>query len=85
MLILQPMQVHDKGKMKVIENPKDLSGALLLFCWVKGDDPNQTFALRIASTQTIGDLKNAIKGKKQSKFRDVGADTLKIWKVSVSY
>ena len=79
------MQVHDKGKMKAIENPKDLSGALLLFCWVKGDDPNQTFALRIASTQTIGDLKNAIKGKKQSKFRDVDADTLKIWKVSVSY
>lgn len=56
---------------------------LSLFCYVLGDDPQQIFPVKIAPTETVGDLKDAIKAKKSNTLKDVDADTLKLWKVSI--
>jgi hypothetical protein len=48
---------------------------------VQGDDHNETFGIGIAGTNTVGDLKKAIKEKKPA-FDQVAADTLKLWKAS---
>jgi hypothetical protein len=52
-----------------------------LFCWVQGDDPEQAFSLDVSGTKNVSELKEAIKEKKKHTFRDVDADTLKLWKV----
>ena len=54
-----------------------------LFCWVKGDEPEQRFHVDIASTDTVSGLREAIKKKKEPTFDHVPADSLKLWKVRV--
>jgi hypothetical protein len=49
---------------------------------VQGDDHNETFQIGIAGTNTVGDLKKAIKKEKEPAFDQVAADTLKLWQVS---
>ncbi|PKY44901.1 hypothetical protein RhiirA4_459352 [Rhizophagus irregularis] len=43
----------------------------------------QTFPVHINSSQPVGNLKEAIKAKKQNEFAGVDADKLKLWKVEI--
>ncbi|KAG0244616.1 hypothetical protein BG011_002889, partial [Mortierella polycephala] len=54
---------------------------LTLFCLVDGE--LTPFPVEIASTKTIGGLKDAIKTKKANHFQDVDADELTLWRVSI--
>ena len=56
---------------------------LRLFCYVKDDDPNHVFEVKIGKDQSIAALKDAIKEKKKVTFQGVAADALEIFKVSV--
>jgi hypothetical protein len=55
---------------------------LELNCLVLGNDPS-IFTVEIASSKTVSILKDMIKEKKQNEFKDVDADTLILWKVSI--
>jgi hypothetical protein len=48
-----------------------------------GKDCNHVFPVKIASTESVGTLKELIKDKKQYVFEHVDADDLKLWKVSI--
>ncbi|KAG1849202.1 hypothetical protein F4604DRAFT_95669 [Suillus subluteus] len=52
-----------------------------LNCFVLGDNPNCIFSVEIVGTETVYDLREAIKEEKKNAFRDVAADTLQLWKV----
>jgi hypothetical protein len=56
---------------------------LELNCLVHGDDPRNIFPVKIASTESVGTLKKAIKEEKKPVFDHVAADALKLWKVSI--
>ena len=62
--------------------PHRVDRNIQLWCWVQGDDHNETFGIGIAGTKTVDDLKKAIRKEKPHAFREVDADTLKLWKVS---
>jgi hypothetical protein len=51
-------------------------------CFVHGDDPRNVFPVKIASTESVGTLKDAIKDKKKHVFQHVDADALEIYKVA---
>ncbi|KAG0271415.1 hypothetical protein BGZ95_000771 [Linnemannia exigua] len=54
-----------------------------LFCLVDGEATSNAFPVKIESTKTIGELKDAIKAKKTNDFSDVDADKLTLWRVSI--
>jgi hypothetical protein len=56
---------------------------LELNCLVHGDDPRNIFPVKIASTESVGTLKKAIKEENPASFHDVDARSLHIWKVSI--
>jgi len=56
---------------------------LSLFCIVDGEAASNTFSIKIPSSDTIDDLKEAIKIKKTPRFDDVAADELVLWRVSI--
>jgi hypothetical protein len=58
-----------------------MSNILELNCWVLGDAPRRVFPVKIASSETVGYLKKAIKGEKKNVFNDADADSLNLWKV----
>ncbi|KAJ3782219.1 hypothetical protein GGU10DRAFT_436776 [Lentinula aff. detonsa] len=60
-------------------NPQPL---LELNCLVLGDQRNHIFPVKIAATESVGFLKEAIKGKKTHRFNRVDADDLVLWRVS---
>jgi hypothetical protein len=53
-----------------------------LNCLVYGDDPGCIFNIKIAPTESVSDLKDLVKEKNKSRFGDVDADLLRVWKVS---
>ncbi|KAI9463169.1 hypothetical protein HD554DRAFT_2287753 [Boletus coccyginus] len=55
-----------------------------LYCLIVGDDPSQMFKVQIARTADVYDLKEAIKQKKAILFRDVDANYLGLYMVSVA-
>jgi hypothetical protein len=61
-----------------------ISDMLQLWCWVEGDDHKHTFPIEIMGSKTVSELKDAIKKKKEHTFQEVDADTLMLWKVSMS-
>jgi Crinkler effector protein N-terminal domain len=62
-----------------------MSDTLRLYCLVQGDDTCEAFPLDVTGDKTVGDLKKAIKEDQFLTFQDVQANTMKIWKVSISY
>jgi hypothetical protein len=54
-----------------------------LYCWALDDDPLLAFPIKIAKSETVGGLKDAIKDKKKPEFDHVAADRLNLWKVSI--
>jgi len=59
-----------------------MSTVLELNCWILGDEPQCVFPVKIASSETVGHLKEAIKDKKKQTFTGIDADLLDLWKVS---
>ena len=57
---------------------------LSLYCSILGDDVGRPFGVRISSSQSVDDLKDAIKKKKENKLAHIDADELDIYKVSDS-
>ncbi|KAF8322897.1 uncharacterized protein EI90DRAFT_3077263 [Cantharellus anzutake] len=54
-----------------------------LNCWVLGDGTGQVFSVKIASTESVIALKEAIKDKKKVALQHIDADALTLWKVSI--
>jgi hypothetical protein len=54
-----------------------------LNCLVLGDDSRHVFPVKIATTESVGALKKAIKNEKKNVFQHVDADALVLWKVSI--
>ena len=52
-----------------------------LYCVVEGE--STSFPVEISSDKSIGQLKKAIKLEKSNDLRDVDADKLTLWKVSI--
>jgi hypothetical protein len=63
--------------------PSQTQFVLELNCWVRGDDWDHVFPIKIAQTESVGALKELIKEKKQHTFQHMDANTLKLWQVSV--
>ena len=57
-------------------------GVLKIFCCILGSD--RLFPVDITEDQTVGDLKEAIKKKKEPDLDHLPADALDLWKVSGS-
>ena len=58
-----------------------MTDILDLNCWILGDEPERVFTVKIASSETVSTLKDAIKEKKH-RLRGIDADSLDLWKVS---
>jgi Crinkler effector protein N-terminal domain len=54
-----------------------MSNILQLNCWAIGDDPRHVIPIKIASSETVGTLKKAIKVEIKHSFK-----SLDLWKVS---
>ena len=57
--------------------------SITLFCLVKGNTTANAFSVKISRDESISELKDAIKAKKQNDFAGVDADRLKLWKVTI--
>ena len=57
---------------------------LELNCWVLGDSSDRIFYVQIANDKSVATLKDAIKEECQRQFHHVAANTLVLWKVSIS-
>jgi len=51
-----------------------------LFCLIQGDDIKRQFPVRMGLTDTVTQMKEAIRAKKQS-IKEIDADILQLWKV----
>jgi Crinkler effector protein N-terminal domain len=60
-----------------------MSDTITLFCLVRGELVANAFSVKISPTDTIDDLKKLIKKEKENDFKDVDADKLTLWKVSI--
>jgi len=58
-----------------------MTDILTLNCWILGDEIRRIFFVKVASSDTVGILKDEIKEKKH-RFHRIDADTLYLWKVS---
>ncbi|KAH0825821.1 hypothetical protein J3R83DRAFT_8763 [Lanmaoa asiatica] len=58
---------------------------LTLNCWVRGQETHRIFPVEISKTKTVQFLKEAIKRKKDVELRDIPADILALYHVSVRY
>ncbi|KAF9968233.1 hypothetical protein BGZ73_000206, partial [Actinomortierella ambigua] len=56
---------------------------LTLFCLVDGEATSNAFPVKVASDDSIGNLKDAIKAKKTPRFDDIAADELTLWCISI--
>ena len=55
--------------------------ALLVHCWIYGDDTYTTFPVEISSTETVGLLKDIIKDKNSVSFSSVDALQLRLYSI----
>ncbi|KAG0195903.1 hypothetical protein BGX33_002388, partial [Mortierella sp. NVP41] len=56
---------------------------LNLFCLVDGEPQSKAFPLTISSTETVGQLRNTIHLSKPIWFKDLEAEDLTLWRVSI--
>ncbi|KAF5379025.1 hypothetical protein D9615_006070 [Tricholomella constricta] len=60
-----------------------MSSQLTLLCLVHKDHPRRIFQIKITPTETVNDLRKAIKAKAQSTFQHVDAHALLLFKASI--
>jgi hypothetical protein len=56
---------------------------LELYCLIRGDDANHIFPVKIASTESVGTLKEIVREKNKFALEHMDAKTLTLWKVSI--
>ncbi|KAF8921659.1 hypothetical protein BGZ58_004055, partial [Dissophora ornata] len=56
---------------------------LTLNCLVEGDPISKVFALTASSTETVGQLRSSIHRSKPVWFKDLEAEDLTLWRVSI--
>jgi len=62
-----------------------MSDHTTLFCLVNGDNPvDRAFSVNVSNSNTVDELKELIKAKKQPEFDDIAADKLTLWRVNIS-
>jgi hypothetical protein len=64
---------------------KSTPAEFTLNCWVTGDNPGQAFTVTVFRSNTIAQLKAAIKLGKDPELNSLSADLLELWKVCVLY
>jgi hypothetical protein len=67
-----------------VSGSRSFDNNLELHCFLYGDHPNQVFLVKIASTESVGNLQKAIKDKKKPVLDHITADALTLWKVSIA-
>jgi Crinkler effector protein N-terminal domain len=55
-----------------------------LNCLIRGEDRKRIFPIEIGDDKTVGALREVIKAKKKNTFKDVDADNIVLWKVSIA-
>ncbi|KAF9176798.1 hypothetical protein BGZ51_009646 [Haplosporangium sp. Z 767] len=60
-----------------------MATTLSLFCIISGELTSNAFLVSVSSTDTIGGLKKLIKVKKTVEFKDVDANDLTLWRVTI--
>ncbi|KAF9577054.1 hypothetical protein BGW38_007989, partial [Lunasporangiospora selenospora] len=60
-----------------------MSQSLTLFCLVDGKATSNAFSVKVPLSDTVNDLKNAIKTEKTPEFDDIAADKLTLWRVFI--
>ena len=60
-----------------------MSNTLRLFCLVRGEAARRAFPVKIASSDTVGELKKLIKEENPKALGDFDAKDLKLWQVSI--
>ncbi|EGN97472.1 hypothetical protein SERLA73DRAFT_139706 [Serpula lacrymans var. lacrymans S7.3] len=55
-----------------------------LNCWIYGEDVESIFTVNISSSETVYNLKEAIKNKNSSQFRDVEAKYVDLYSICLS-
>jgi Crinkler effector protein N-terminal domain len=56
-----------------------------LLCYVRGDDSQHAFTVKIEEDEVVDSLKKAIKARKTPFFDHIPADSLVLWNVSVPF
>ncbi|KAF9412654.1 hypothetical protein BGZ76_005145, partial [Entomortierella beljakovae] len=64
--------------------PEMLIEKVQIFCILDGQNSSTAFSIKIAPTDTVDDLKDAIKLKNPNDFRNIDANKLILWKVAIS-
>src|SRR4030081_1617219 len=54
-----------------------------LFCYVREDDCNRAFEVKIGREESVAALRKAIKEKKKPEFDHIPADSLVLWDVKI--
>jgi hypothetical protein len=70
--------ISPRTTQELLPEPK-----IYLNCLVLGDGPNNVFPVEISAS--VGKLKDAIKDKKRPAWDSIIADSLVLWKVSISF
>ncbi|KAI9440407.1 hypothetical protein H4582DRAFT_2074199 [Lactarius indigo] len=52
-------------------------------CLALGEDPKRIFSVQVPGTETVSDLRRAIKNKKKNTFCHIDANTFDLWEVSI--
>lgn len=53
-----------------------------LFCWIHGDGPKRIFPVVVSASDTIGDLKIAVRSEiPEEQSEGIVAKSLRLWKV----
>ena len=53
------------------------------FCLVSGELLSNTFSVKISSSESVSDLKKRIKAEKVNAFKNIDANDLTLWRVSI--
>ena len=59
-----------------------MSNILELNCWVISDEPHSIFPVEVASSKTVGYMREVILPKMENSCSDLVAKSLVLWKVS---
>ena len=65
--------------------PRVAIPSMSLNCWVRGQGLNTVFRVEISSMALVETLKKIIKNENPASFRDIDADTLSLYKVTIPF
>ncbi|CAO3568678.1 unnamed protein product [Mortierella alpina] len=84
MTLLSYNSNHSKLKHHSQPTQHDEQNTVTLFCLVDGEILSRAFSVQIQPVDSVDDLKEIIKAKKAHDFSNIDANSLTLWKVSLS-